>query len=83
MENYPELKSNETVLALMDELAGTENRVSVERSRYNEVVKTFNVKVKTIPTVFIANVLNFDEREFFEAIEQAEQAPKIDLKMNE
>ena len=83
MENYPTLKSNETVLSLMDELAGTENRVSVERGRYNEVVKIFNVKVKKIPTVFFANMLGFDEREFFEATQQAEQAPKVDLKINE
>lgn len=83
MENYPTLQSNETVLSLMDELAGTENRVSVERGRYNGVVKTFNVKVKTIPTVFFANMLGFDEREFFEAVEQAEAAPKVDLKINE
>ncbi len=82
VENYPELKSNENVMALMDELAGTENRISVERKRYNDVVKDYNVTVKSIPTVFIANMMGFGERSFFESVAGAEQAPAVDLDMS-
>ncbi len=77
VENYPELKSNETVLALMDELAGTENRISVERKRYNDTVKPYNTKVKTFPTVLIAGMFGFNERAYFEAVAEADQAPEV------
>ncbi|MFH1280915.1 MAG: LemA family protein [Candidatus Beckwithbacteria bacterium] len=79
MENYPQLQSNTTVLALMDELAGTENRVSVERKRFNDIVKDYNTTIKRFPTNLIANMFNFDAKNFFEAIEAAEQAPTVDL----
>lgn len=79
VENYPELKSNETVLSLMDELAGTENRVSVERKRYNDKVKIYNVKTKTFPTVLVAGMLGFADKPYFEAAETADQAPTVDL----
>ena len=83
MENYPTLNSNETVLSLMDELAGTENRVGVERGRYNEQVRSFNTKVKTMPTALIAGMFGFDAKEFFEAVEAAEAAPAVDLDLGE
>ena len=79
MENYPQLQSNTNVLALMDELAGTENRVSVERKRFNDVVKDYNTTIKRFPTNLIAGMFNFDARAFFEAVEAAEQAPTVDL----
>ena len=79
VENYPTLQSNQTVLALMDELAGTENRISVERGRYNEIVREYNVSIKTIPTVFIAGALGFEQREFFESVATADEAPEVDL----
>lgn len=79
MENYPQLQSNTTVLALMDELAGTENRVSVERKRFNDVVRDYNTTIKRFPTNLIAGMFNFDAKNFFEAIEAAEQAPTVDL----
>jgi LemA protein len=79
MENYPELKSNETVQSLMDELAGTENRISVERKRYNEQVKGFNTSIKTFPTVMMARILGFEEKAYFEAVEAAATAPKVNL----
>lgn len=81
MENYPTLQSNQTILALMDELAGTENRVSVERNRYNEVAKTFNTRIKSVPTVFMATYFGFKERPYFESVAAAEQAPKVDLQV--
>ncbi|WP_347451509.1 LemA family protein [Acetoanaerobium noterae] len=79
VENYPELRSNESVTRLMDELAGTENRISVERGRYNETVADYNRKIKRFPTVIIAGMMGFDERAYFEAADGAETAPKVDL----
>jgi LemA protein len=79
MENYPELKSNQNVTALMDELAGTENRISVERQRFNEVVASFNIKVKTFPINLFAGMLGFSEKTMFNAVDQANVAPTVDL----
>ena len=81
MENYPQLKSVETVQTLMAQLEGAENRISVERSRYNESVKVFNIKVKTFPTNMIASWFGFSPRTMFEAVKGAETAPKVDLKV--
>lgn len=79
MENYPELKSNQNVTALMDELSGTENRISVERQRYNDAVASFNLKVKTFPTSMFAGMLGFSEKTMFKAVDQANVAPTVDL----
>ena len=80
VENYPQLKSNETVLSLMDELAGTENRISVERKRYNELVQTYNTNIKTFPNVIVANFMGFREKKYFEVTTpEAENAPKVEL----
>lgn len=79
MENYPQLRSVETVTNLMSQLEGTENRISVERKRYNDLVRDFNVSIKTIPTNLIASLLGFKERVYFEAAPGSEQAPKVDL----
>ncbi len=76
-ENYPELKANENFLSLQDELAGTENRVAVERTRYNEKVRDFNARKKRFPTVIIANMFGFGDRIYFEAAEGAENAPTV------
>lgn len=79
MENYPELKSNENVTQLMDELSGTENRISVERDRYNDVVKIFNNKVQRFPSSFIANLKGYETKEFFRAQPGSEVAPTVDF----
>jgi len=79
MENYPELKSNETVAKLMDELAGTENRVSVERRRFNEMVQDYNTTILKFPTNIIAGMMGFSKKAFFESVAGAEAAPKVDL----
>lgn len=79
VENYPNLKSNETVARLMDELSGTENRVSVERRRFNELVQNYNTSIRTLPTSLIAGMFGFGERQYFEAVEGAETPPKVDL----
>lgn len=79
MENYPQLKSIDTVQSLMAELSGTENRVAVERMRYNEIVRDYNVSVKTFPSSFVAGMFGFAARTMFEAQTGAENAPKVNL----
>lgn len=79
MENYPELRSSETVLALMDELAGTENRIAVERRRFNDFVRDYNTTIKKFPAKLIAGTFGFSERSFFEAATGAEQAPEVEI----
>ncbi|KKS97577.1 MAG: lema protein, LemA protein [Candidatus Gottesmanbacteria bacterium GW2011_GWA2_43_14] len=79
VENYPQLKSNETVARLMDELAGTENRISVERGRFNEMVRDYNVSVKRMPTALIAGLFGFHERPYFQAATGAETPPEVEL----
>ncbi|KXG74275.1 LemA family protein [Thermotalea metallivorans] len=77
MENYPQLRSAENVNRLMDELAGTENRISVERDRYNMLVKEYNKTLKTFPRNIIAGMMGFEPKPYFEAAEGAETAPKV------
>jgi LemA protein len=79
VERYPELKATENFLSLQDELAGTENRITVARQRYNEAVRAYNVRTKRIPTVFVARMFGFSEEEFFEADSAAAQAPKVEF----
>lgn len=76
-ENYPQIKSDQAVLALMDELSGTENRVAVERRRYNELVQTFNTSVSTLPGVFFAKIFGFNIKPYFNAAPGSENAPKV------
>jgi len=77
VENYPELKSNENVTALMDELAGTENRISTERDRYNEVVNNYNSAIRKFPKNILAGMFGFEERPYFEATDGADVAPEV------
>jgi LemA protein len=79
MENYPELRSNQNFLALQDELAGTENRIAVERRRYNESIQSYNTAVRQFPASVIANMTGFDQREFFNAADGAETAPVVNF----
>lgn len=77
MENYPQVRSLEAVKQLMDELAGTENRISVERRRYNERVRDYNIEVKSFPRNLVAGLFGFRERSFFEAAAGTEEPPKV------
>lgn len=77
VENYPNLKADQTVIRLMDEVAGTENRIAVERKRFNDQVRTYNMKVQTFPSRLVASVCNFDVYPYLKAPEQAAQAPQI------
>ena len=79
IENYPQLRSAERVADLMDELSGTENRIAVERRRYNEKVKDYNVAIKRFPGNLVAGMFGFSERAYFEATMGAEEAPRVDL----
>lgn len=81
MENYPQLKSTETVQTLMAQLEGTENRISVERSRFNDGVRDFNVMIKRFPMNILARTYGFSEKKYFEASLGAAQAPKVDLQL--
>ena len=76
-ENYPQLKADQNFLALQDQLEGTENRITVERQRFNETVRTYNTYIKQFPRVFLANMAGFREKNYFQAVEGAEQAPAV------
>ncbi|MDC7227360.1 MAG: LemA family protein [Spirochaetales bacterium] len=78
-ENYPELKANQNFLALQDQLEGTENRISVERKRFNDSVQSYNTYIKQFPRMIIANMAGFDEKPYFEASSGAENAPKVEF----
>ena len=77
MENYPELKANQNFLALQDELAGTENRISVERQRFNESVQVYNTAIRQMPGALVARLAGFVARSPFEAAQGAETAPTV------
>ena len=79
VENYPELKSNETFQRLMDEIAGTENRIAVARQRYNEAARNYNTLRRQFPSNMTANVFGFEEYPYFEAPADAQKAPKVDF----
>jgi LemA protein len=79
VENYPQLRSSETFARLMDELAGTENRISVERMRYNERVQEYNTARRQFPSNITAGIFGFKEYPLFEAPEAAKIAPKVDF----
>jgi LemA protein len=79
VESYPEIKSDAAVVGLMDELAGTENRVAVERRRFNDLVKDYNTTIKRFPGNMIAPMFGFSERAYFEAAEGADAAPTVEF----
>jgi LemA protein len=77
VEKYPDLKSNVNFLRLQDELAGTENRIAVERKRYNDAVQTYNVAIRTFPANLLAGMFGFTQATFFEAPAAAKTAPQV------
>jgi LemA protein len=79
VENYPVLKSNESFNRLMDELSGTENRIAVERMRYNEAVQAYNTARRQFPANVTAKIFGFQEYKLFEAPPEAKAAPKVDF----
>ncbi|ALC90836.1 LemA family protein [Bacillus sp. FJAT-18017] len=79
VENYPNLKADAQFRQLMDELAGTENRIAVARKDYNDVVAVYNKKVKQFPGAFVAGITGFDEKEYFRADPRSQEAPEVDF----
>jgi len=79
VEKYPDLKANENFLTLQSQLEGTENRIAVERMRFNNSVMTYNKKIKQFPANFIAGMFAFSERPYFQSEEGTEKAPKVEF----
>jgi LemA protein len=78
-ENYPALKANESFVRLQDELAGTENRIAVERKRYNDAVRDHNARIRKFPTNLVASIAGFDRKEYFEAEQGARDVPRVNF----
>ncbi|MGH9203594.1 MAG: LemA family protein, partial [Vicinamibacterales bacterium] len=79
VENYPQLRSNESFNRLMDELAGTENRLAVERMRYNERIQEYNTLRRRFPSNVTAGIFGFKEYPLFNAPPEAERLPRVDF----
>ncbi len=76
-ENYPELKANENFLSLQSQLEGTENRIAVERKKFNEAARDYNTQIRQFPKNIVANLFGFEKKPYFEAAEGAQQAPVV------
>ncbi|NQT25837.1 LemA family protein [candidate division KSB1 bacterium] len=79
MERYPDLKANQNFIRLQDELAGTENRIAVERKRFNEAVQRYNRTIRQFPQNILAGIFGFVQKPYFEADQQAQTAPKVEF----
>ena len=78
-ESYPDLKANENFINLQDELAGTENRISVARQDYNDAAKEYNTKVQSFPASIIARLFHFEKADYFTATAEAATVPAVDF----
>lgn len=81
VENYPQLKANQNILQLQEELTSTENRIGFARQLYNDLVAQFNIKQEAFPSNIIAGMFNFQKSEYFQIEEAAKEVPKVDLSM--
>lgn len=79
VENYPELKANENFLQLQAQLEGTENRISVERKKFNEVVQSYNTTIRQFPGSIIAGFTGFTQKQYFKAMAGSDTAPKVEF----
>lgn len=79
VENYPNLKADTQFTQLMDELAGTENRISIARKDYNDQVALYNKKIKRFPGAIVAGITGFDEKEYFQADPRSQETPNVDF----
>jgi LemA protein len=79
VEAYPELKANENFLALQSQLEGTENRIAVERRRFNETAQGFNARIRRLPTALVARLGGFERKAYFEADPTAQKAPQVNF----
>jgi LemA protein len=82
VENYPELKANENVLSLQEQLTTTENQISFSRQHYNASVLDYNTGIQTFPAVLIAGMFGFTRRDFFDAEPEADAVPNVDLSLS-
>lgn len=78
-EQYPELKANQNFMALQDELTGTENRISTERNKFNEMARDYNAYIRSFPKNIIASMSGFDKKAYFQADQAAQSAPKVEF----
>ncbi len=78
-EAYPELRASENFASLQEDLTDTENKIAISRQIYNDTVLTYNNKVQQVPTNIVASMFGFETREFFEAGDEAEEAPKVEF----
>ncbi len=79
IEKYPDLKANENFLQLQGQLESTENRITVERMRFNDTVKEYNSYIRKIPQIIVARITGFDERGYFESDKKAEKVPEVEF----
>lgn len=77
VERYPDLKANQNFIRLQDELAGTENRIAVERRRFNETVRVYNTRIRSFPTNILASMFGFKPATFFQVPKEKQEAPKV------
>lgn len=81
-ENYPQLKANENFLALQTQLEGTENRIAVERKKFNETVQEYNTKIRSFPTLITAKIFGFKEKQYFKSTPGTEKVPDVNFDFN-
>jgi LemA protein len=79
VERYPDLKANQNFLELQNQLEGTENRIAVERKRFNESAQAYNTRIKQVPAVFVARLFGFQDKQYFQATAGADRAPTVDF----
>ncbi len=82
MENYPELKANQNVLELQEQLTTTENQISFSRQHYNATVLDYNTAIATFPNAMLAGPFGFAKRDFFDAEPEASNVPNVDLSLS-
>jgi LemA protein len=81
-ENYPQLKANESFLALQTQLEGTENRIAVERKKFNESVQEYNTSIRSFPTLITAKIFGFKEKQYFKSVPGSEKTPDVNFDFN-
>jgi len=79
VERYPELKANQNFLELQSQLEGTENRIAVERNRFNDVARQYNTLIRTFPKNIFASLFGFERKPYFEADQEASKPPKVEF----
>ncbi len=79
VERYPDLKANQNFMDLQSQLEGTENRINVERNRFNDAAQNYNIRIKQFPAVIIARMFGFQEKQYFRAAAGSERAPAVDF----